>query len=65
MARRLIVERFKAAYYRAKLLTLKDIWWDREVVPLAWINQQLMNEGHRWKAKIVDNEYEFEDLASP
>lgn len=60
-ARRLIIEFFKERYFREKSLPLQDVWYDRSVVDLAWLNQQLIAEGHRWTVKIVDSEYEFAD----
>lgn len=64
MARRLIVEVLKTQYYRARQLPLDDVWWDRELVPLDWINEALAAGGHSWRADIVDWEYEFTDLPS-
>lgn len=61
-ARRLIVERLKKCYFAAQGLSLDDVWWDREVVPLAWLNERLKSEGHRWRAIVVDDEYEFPDV---
>lgn len=61
-ARRLIVESLKESYFREKSLPLKDVWYDREIVDLAWLNHQLSLHGHRWTVEIVDSEYEFADL---
>ena len=61
-ARRIIVELLKRSYFRAKGLRLADVWWDRTVVPMDWLNEQLRSQGHRWQASIVDDEYEFSDL---
>jgi hypothetical protein len=60
-ARRLIVERIKKRYFARQGLALDEVWWDREVVPIAWINGQLETEGHLWAASVVDDEYEFSD----
>lgn len=62
MARRLIVEQLKKNYYFQYNASLEDVWWDREFVPLQWINEQLENGGHFWRASVVDDEYEFHDL---
>lgn len=61
-ARRLIVERIKTLYFARNGRPLKDVWWDREFVPLAWINEQLKAHGHLWRASVVDDEYEFYDI---
>jgi hypothetical protein len=62
-ARRLIVEQLKHRYFASRSLPRDRVWWDREMVPLSWINEQLEAAGHRWRAKIVDDEYEFSDSA--
>jgi len=61
-ARRLIVERIKTRYFARQGLPLDEVWWDREIVPLAWVNEQLRADGHLWRVSMVDNEYEFSDL---
>ena len=61
-ARRLIVESLKRDYFAAMGLPLNEAWWDRDVVPLTWINAQLMSGGHRWRASVVAEEYEFANL---
>lgn len=61
MARRLIVEQIKRAYFTSMALPLSEAWWDREIVPLVWINCQLEADGHLWRATVVDDEYEFTD----
>jgi hypothetical protein len=62
-ARRVIVERLKAQYVAERGIVLDDdVWWDRDVVPLDWINSQIIAEGHRWQATLVDDEYDFSDL---
>lgn len=61
-ARRLIVEQLKKRYFSLRALPLDMAWWDREVVPLAWINEQLEANKHLWRASIVDDEYEFFDI---
>ncbi len=61
-ARRLIVESLKEHYFREKSLPLNDVWYDRDRVDVAWLNQQLIADGHRWTVKIVDSEYEFADF---
>jgi hypothetical protein len=61
-ARRIIVEQLKRSYFRAKGLRLSDAWWDRTVVSMDWLNEQLRAQGHRWQASIVDDEYEFSDF---
>lgn len=59
-ARRLIVEDIKAQYFRSKGLSVDEAWWDRDIVPLAWINERLVADGHRWQATVVDLEYQFD-----
>jgi hypothetical protein len=61
-ARRIIVEQLKRRFFRAKGLHVADAWWDRTVVPMYWLNEQLRNDGHHWQVSIVDDEYEFTDL---
>lgn len=61
-ARRLIVEQIKKQYFAHQGLPLDKVWWDREVAPLAWINEQLEADGYLWRASIVDDEYEFSDV---
>jgi len=62
MARRLIVENLKRGYFKARGLPVTDVWCDRSVVPIDWLNEQLKIFGNRWVASIVDEEYEFTDL---
>lgn len=38
-----------------------DVWYDREFVPLSWINQQVSQEGHKWTVTIEAGEYVFTD----
>jgi hypothetical protein len=59
MARRLIVERLKARYLARNNLTVDSVWYDRQVVPLDWLNSELLADGHQWAASIVDLEYQF------
>lgn len=61
-ARRLIVENLKERYFRAKSLPMEDVWYDREIVGLDWLNERIKAEGHRWQVSLVDSEYEFTDL---
>jgi hypothetical protein len=61
-ARRLIVEQLKRKYFFRRGLPLGQVWWDREIVPLAWINERLEADGHQWRATVVDDEYEFADM---
>jgi len=62
-ARRLIVEELKKHYFAHRGLPPDGVWWDRESVPLAWLNEQLEAEGHHWRAIIIDDEYEFSDVS--
>lgn len=61
VARRLIIERMKSGYIERNGLNVASVWYDREVVPMDWLNGQLTSEGHRWTAAIVAMEYEFAD----
>ena len=61
MARRLIIERLKARYVALNGLSVESLWYDRVVVPLEWLNQQLLADGHRWSVKVVDLEYQVAD----
>lgn len=60
-ARRLIVEQIKQQRFAQLGLPLSEAWWDREIVPIDWINKQLMADRHRWSVMVVDDEYEFTD----
>lgn len=62
MARRIIVEDIKGRYFAQNGLPEGEVWWDRIVVPLEWINAELMAAGHRWGVTIVDDEYSFSDV---
>lgn len=62
-ARRLIIEQLKKQYLRAQGQPTKESWWDRKIVPMDWLNTELKSLGHRWKATIVADEYEFSDTA--
>lgn len=64
MARRLIVERLKARYLAQNRLTVDSVWYDREVVPMGWLNSELVADGHQWSAAIVDLEYQFTNRPS-
>lgn len=63
LARRLVIEELKLRYFTevGRNAGRVDIWYDRVVVPLDWLNEQLSANGHLWTAKIVDFEYEFSD----
>jgi hypothetical protein len=64
-ARRIIVEDLKCRFFRQKGIAERDeyhIWYDRETVSVAWLNDQLMKLGHQWQVELVDEEYQFSDL---
>lgn len=61
-ARRLIIESLKERYFKERSRPIQDVWYDRDLVDLAWLNRQLSAGRHRWTVKIVDSEYEFADL---
>lgn len=63
-ARRLIVEELKLQYFAdaGRHETRVDVWYDRDVVPIEWLNGQLHAQGHRWSTDIVDHEYAFFDI---
>jgi hypothetical protein len=63
MARRIILEHLKRCYLAQRGLDWAKSWWDREVVPMSWLNSKLLEQGHMWQATTVDDEYEFSDLA--
>jgi hypothetical protein len=62
-ARRIIIEELKARFFAERRLPQEEVWWDRDVVPLEWINGELAAAGHKWRAAVVDDEYEFSDIA--
>lgn len=50
--------------WRQALMTkCSDVWYDREIVPLVWINEQLHQAGHKWSATIEAQEYVFVDVS--
>jgi hypothetical protein len=61
-ARRIIVEHLKRQYFKSMDLNVDEAWWDRTIVPIGWLNERLRINGHRWQARVVDDEYEFADL---
>lgn len=62
-ARRLILEELKLLYFarHGRGTDRISVWYDREFVPLNWLNQQLRADGHQWTVSVVDEEYEFRD----
>ena len=62
MARRIILEGIKARHILTKSFSRIDVWYDRSVVPLAWMNVELLADGHRWQVRVEDGEYEFHEL---
>lgn len=62
MARRLIVEQLKKRYFALHSFPLNQVWWDRQLTPIDWINERLEAEGHRWRVSVVADEYEFSDV---
>jgi hypothetical protein len=38
-----------------------DVWYDRTVVPLTWINEQVQRRGNLWHVIIEADEYVFID----
>ena len=44
-------------------LTAKDsdVWYDREVVPLTWINEQVSRDRNKWTVIVEADEYVFID----
>lgn len=64
MARKLIVMAIKERFFLEHHLEPRDtetIWYDRQIVPLDWINQTLLLRGHRWNVSVEDGEYVFTD----
>lgn len=64
-ARRIIVEDLKLVEFvrQGHPLDRDEAWYDRSVVSVDWINQALLSLGHRWQMRVVDDEYEFYDVA--
>lgn len=62
-ARRLILEELKVRYFadHGRSVDRVEVWYDREVVPLDWLNLRLQTDGHAWSVSVVDHEYEFSD----
>lgn len=44
-----------------QLFTAKnsDVWYDRTVVPLAWINEKIQQRGNKWTVEVEAEEYVF------
>jgi hypothetical protein len=66
-ARKLIIMDFKKRYFVAKSIAEADpdhIWYDREIVPLEWLNKTLEMHGFQWRVSVVALEYEFADIVS-
>lgn len=67
MARKLILMALKERYFIEKQIEKRDpdtVWYDRTVVPIDWLNATLALRGHAWRVSVVDEEYEFTDVAS-
>lgn len=68
MARRLVIEDLKLRFFIEHELRRNDphhVWYDREEVPLTWINSRLEADGHRWRADVIDDEYVFTETTEP
>lgn len=66
MARKLIIVALKERYFIVNGISPLDadtVWYDRTIVPSAWINETLRMRGHRWRVSVVDQEYEFTDIS--
>jgi hypothetical protein len=38
-----------------------DVWYDRNIVPLKWINEQVQRSGNMWTVEVEAEEYVFAD----
>ena len=38
-----------------------DVWYDREIVPLTWINEKVHQGGTKWTVTVEADEYVFSD----
>lgn len=68
MARKLTIMALKERYFVAKQIEPRDqetVWYDRTVVPTAWLNDTLKLRGHKWRVSVMDSEYEFADEIQP
>ena len=68
MARKLTIMALKERYFTAKQIEPRDsetVWYDRKVVPTAWLNDTLKLRGYNWRVSVVDGEYEFSDEIQP
>ena len=68
MARKLTIMALKERYFIAKQIEPGDsetVWYDRTVVPTAWLNDTLKLRGYKWRVSVVDGEYEFSDEIQP
>ena len=63
-ARRLIIEMLKAEHLNASRYFTTDVWYERDAVPVAFLNDRLAAAGHNWTVAIVDHEYEITDLTA-
>ena len=48
-------------FYLALTAKFSDVWYDRTVVPLTWINSQVQQSGNKWTVAVEDEEYIFTD----
>lgn len=54
-----------AEWQQALTAKYSDVWYDREVVPLPWINERLRQAGNKWTTAVEADEYVFTDISAP
>lgn len=56
------VSQWSNNFYQPLTARFSDVWYDRKIVPLSWINDQVQKNGNKWAVAIEDEEYVFTDL---
>lgn len=67
VARKILLMGLKERYFIEQSITPRDleaVWYDRTIADISWVNETLRMRGHRWQVSIVDDEYEFSDIAN-
>ncbi len=54
-----IIEKLRELYFSDKKINLVSIFADINAVPLEYLNGKLAQNSENWRARIVDDEYEF------
>jgi hypothetical protein len=52
---------FPASWLEVFTAKHSDVWYDRTIVPLLWLNEEIQKSGNKWSVAIEAEEYVFED----